>query len=286
MADSRASLTAPRAKIQSELEEQHRQGEELLSRTIGSPSDLESAREDYHVWSDYNKELLRRRFSTDEIAEEYARPVPFVITGNETLRDEMERHKRSIKSRLSELASISARLELFDEPEGSVSSERQPQQQLNRDPDGPVFVIHGHDDGLKEAVARQVQQLTGRDPIILHEQPNRGRTVIEKLEEEAAPVAYAIAILTGDDVGQVVTAVGNEDPAPRARQNVVFEAGYFTGAIGRSRVAVLHEEDVELPSDLSGLVYIPIDSAGAWRTLLARELKAAGIPVNADALLT
>jgi predicted nucleotide-binding protein len=284
MADSRPSLTAPRGTVRAEIEEQHRKGEELSSRTIRSEAELKVAEEDYRVWSDYNKELLRQRFTSKEVAEEYARPSPFVITGNETISSYIQRHKTGVKSRLTELASINARLDLYEAPSESETAEHA--KRPTPSPDGSVFIIHGHDDGLKEAVARQVQQLTGREPIILHEQPNRGRTVIEKLEQEGASASYAVALLTGDDAGQVAGSVGTDDPQPRARQNVVFEAGYFTGALGRSNVAILHEENVELPPDLSGVVYIIIDSAGAWRTLLARELKAAGLPVDADALLT
>lgn len=66
----------------------------------------------------------------------------------------------------------------------------------------------------------------------------------------------------------------------RARQNVVFELGYFTGRLGRKMVCTLYEEGVETPSDYHGIVYIPLDSAGTWRILLARELKAAGFEID------
>lgn len=141
-----------------------------------------------------------------------------------------------------------------------------------------VFIIHGRDDGTKETVARFIEQL-GLNPIILHEQPNQGQTIIEKLEQHAE-VAYAIALLTPDDTGGLE---GEEQSRkPRARQNVIFEFGYFMGKLGRQRVCALIKENVETPSDYDGVLYIPIDDSGAWKMALVRELKTAGFEVDAN----
>lgn len=144
-----------------------------------------------------------------------------------------------------------------------------------------VFLIHGHDDGTKETVARFISKL-GLTPIILHEQPNEGRTIIEKFETHAG-VAYAVALLTPDDVGGAAT----QDAAmkPRARQNVLFEFGYFIGRLGRKRVCGLVVGNVEIPSDYSGVLYVPFDEHGAWRMSLVRELKTIGIDVDANLAL-
>jgi predicted nucleotide-binding protein len=138
-----------------------------------------------------------------------------------------------------------------------------------------VFIVHGWDEGKKEAVARFLSKLD-LEPIILHEQANQGRTLIEKFEAHA-DVSFAIVILTGDDKGGPID---SDSLHPRGRQNVVFELGYFFGRLGRKGVCTLYEEGVEIPSDFSGIVYIPLDAAGAWRTLLARELKAAGLEID------
>jgi hypothetical protein len=128
-------------------------------------------------------------------------------------------------------------------------------------------------------VARVVQALTKNVPVILHEQPNGGRTIIEKFEDFAATAGYAIVLGTGDDLGRPMD--GEEtDLRPRPRQNVVFELGFFFGALGRSKVALLHDENVERPSDTDGIVYIPIDPAGAWKMNLAREMAEAGIGID------
>ena len=145
-----------------------------------------------------------------------------------------------------------------------------------------VFLVHGSDHGIKETVARAITAL-GLDPLILHEQPNRGRTLIEKFVEYA-DVGFAIVLLTADDVGRAST---EEGEAPRARQNVIFELGYFIGRLGRERVCALYTPDtpgVELPSDFEGVVYVELDAAGKWKFDLVRELKAAGYNVDANKL--
>ncbi len=142
-----------------------------------------------------------------------------------------------------------------------------------------LFIVHGHDEAAKEAVSRFVEKL-GLKALILHEQPNRGRTIIEKFEDYSN-VEMAIVIITADDVGakrDSATKLG--ELKPRARQDVIFELGFFSGKLGRSRVCVLYKEGVELPSDYHGVVYIPLDSSGAWRLKLAREIRSAGIYVD------
>jgi predicted nucleotide-binding protein len=142
-----------------------------------------------------------------------------------------------------------------------------------------IFVIHGHDHGRKEAVARLLSIL-GLEPIILHEQPNQGRTIIEKFEDHSSSVGFAIAIFSADDVG--ASAKTAENLHPRARQNVVLEFGYFMGRLGRDRVCALVENGVEIPSDYSGVLYLPMDESDHWKVLLAKELKSAGFEVDAN----
>jgi len=146
-----------------------------------------------------------------------------------------------------------------------------------------VFVVHGHDDLMKQSVARTLSALD-LTPIILHEQPNRGRTIIEKFERES-DVGFAVVLLSPDD--QAYSASDpSKTPAPRARQNVVVELGYFVGSLGRERVVALKRgSELEVPSDFSGVVYTPYDDAGHWKFELVRELKAAGYDVDANKLI-
>jgi predicted nucleotide-binding protein len=145
-----------------------------------------------------------------------------------------------------------------------------------------IFVVHGHDHGKKEMVARFLEQL-GLDPVILHEQADRGKTVIEKFEAHAADVRCAVVMLTADDV-----AYSKDNPAEkefRSRQNVILELGYFVGKLGRGHTFALVEKSVSLPSDIHGVIYIPLDD-GEWRLRLVKELKAAGVAVDANRAFT
>jgi len=144
-----------------------------------------------------------------------------------------------------------------------------------------VFVVHGHDTEAKETVARFVERLK-LEPIILHEQPNSGRTVIEKFEV-FSDVGFAIVLLTPDDLGAPSTSP--EETKPRARQNVILELGYFIGKLTRHRVCVLYKAGVEIPSDYQGVLYVELDVAGVWRTKLAQELVEAGFSIDLEGLL-
>jgi len=143
-----------------------------------------------------------------------------------------------------------------------------------------VFIVHGRDDGAKETVARFIQTL-GLEPVVLHEKPNKGRTIIEKFEDEG-DVAFAVALFTPDDVGALKEA--QHSLAPRARQNVVLEFGFFLGRLSRSRTCALIDSKVERPSDYDGVVFIPFNDSGSWQLLLAKELRAAGIDVDLNRL--
>lgn len=140
-----------------------------------------------------------------------------------------------------------------------------------------VFIVHGRDNLIKETTARFLEKL-GLNPIILHEKPDKGRTIIEKFEDHSAEAGFAVILLTPDDVGRLASE-SETSSSPRARQNVIFEMGYFYGNLGRGKVCALYH-GVEQPSDLHGVLYIQVDEAGAWKTRLASELKAAGIKAD------
>jgi predicted nucleotide-binding protein len=145
-----------------------------------------------------------------------------------------------------------------------------------------VFVVHGHDHALKEAVAALVRRL-GYEPVVLHLRPDIGQTIIEKLEREASDAAYAVVLLTPDDEGRVRGGDGVE-LRPRARQNVVLEYGYFLGLLGRGRVAALVSDPhgLEPPTDVDGVLYIAAEAVEdlGWHVKLALEMRAAGLEVD------
>ncbi|MGR6738522.1 MULTISPECIES: nucleotide-binding protein [Pseudomonas] len=137
-----------------------------------------------------------------------------------------------------------------------------------------VFIVHGHDNGARETVARFLERI-GFEAIILHEQANQGRTVIEKVEAHG-DVSFAVVLLTPDDEGKVK----GGDLEPRARQNVLLELGYFIGRLGRDKVCALKRGQLEIPSDFAGVVWEQMDDTGGWKGALGRELQAAGHTVD------
>ena len=137
-----------------------------------------------------------------------------------------------------------------------------------------VFLVHGHDDGVRESVARFLEKIKF-DVVILHEQANKGRTVIEKFEQ-SSDVGFAIVILTPDDVGSKKDGLSQ----PRARQNVILEWGYFIGQLGRDHVCALKHGEIEMPSDIIGIVWEPYDSNSGWKAKIAKELQAVGYEID------
>lgn len=137
-----------------------------------------------------------------------------------------------------------------------------------------VFIVHGQDLGARDAVARFLDGI-GFQSVILHEQANLGQTVIEKVEANS-DVGFAVVILTPDDTGCARDGI----PQPRPRQNVVLELGYFIGKLGRKKVCALKRGDLEVPSELAGVVWEPMDDGGGWKQALARELSGAGHVVD------
>lgn len=143
-----------------------------------------------------------------------------------------------------------------------------------------VFVVHGRDEGLKETVARFLESLD-LEAVILHEQPNEGRTIVEKFEDYS-DVRFAVIICTPDDVGALASNETNLRFRPR--QNVVLELGFFLAKLGRSRVCPLVKGELEMPTDYDGVLYVQMEGSEDWRTKLAIEMKSAGLPVDLNRL--
>jgi len=137
-----------------------------------------------------------------------------------------------------------------------------------------VFIVHGHDEIAKLDVANFVTSI-GLEPIILHMQASSGMTIIEKIEYYSN-VGFGIVLYTPCDVGQKV---GDLTGQHRARQNVVFEHGYLIGKLGRPRVSAVVKGAVETPNDISGVVYVGMDTTGSWQEQLKVEMRGVGYHV-------
>lgn len=141
-----------------------------------------------------------------------------------------------------------------------------------------VFIVHGRDNEAKQEVSRFIERL-GLEPLILHELASAGMTIIEKIEHYSNDADFAIVLYTACDHGRGVHE-SNIPPKNRARQNVVFEHGYLMAKLGRENVLPLVKGDIEIPNDISGVVYSPLDAFGAWKSEIAKELKGCGYDIN------
>lgn len=237
---------------------------------IESASDKEIANHRFKRWRDRARNFLAANISLDEARRFVNLPEDLTLHIGcdqrrkflESLKDDIMRHPVEI---------------IGPDPLESEENELHVKktQRGNR-----VFLIHGHGQ-MEDTVASYVEQL-GLEPVILREQPDRSQTVIEKFEKHS-DVAFAIAILTEDDEGR---RRGEDKLHPRARQNVIFELGYFAGKLGRSHVVALCAKRVEIPSDWSGVIYIPIDANEGWKLRLAKDLAAAGFEVDAHKMIS
>ena len=145
-----------------------------------------------------------------------------------------------------------------------------------------IFIVHGHSDEMKESVARLIEKI-GLTPIILHEQPSKGSTIIKKLECHS-DVSFAIVLISPDDL--VLSGSSGEEKY-RPRQNVIFEMGYFIGKLGTECVFSLCKgpEQLDFFSDYQGVIYSEYDSSGKWKMDLIRELKACKYDIDSNRII-
>ena len=189
---------------------------------------------------------------------------PFIFNEDESsVRNISDRVFKECKSQLQEITSKS-----------EAPTPNKPQTPMDK---SKVFIVHGHDDAAKEAVARFVEKI-GFEAIILHEQASSGKTIIEKIEEYTN-VGFGIVLYTPCDVG-ALQGQEKDDLKPRARQNVVFEHGYLIGKIGRENVCALVKGNIETPNDISGVVYIKMEGEKEWKYKVADEMKESGYNVD------
>ena len=137
-----------------------------------------------------------------------------------------------------------------------------------------IFVVHGRNIGIRNEIELFIRRI-GLTPIILAEQVNSGMTIIEKIEKYS-DVSYALVLYTPCDEGRMK---GERDLKDRARQNVIFEHGYMVAKLGRGKVIALVDRGVEIPGDLSGVIYISMQDAD-WKTQVMRELDGSGLQID------
>ncbi len=266
-----SALRIPQAEAEAQLAERIALGRKLLSHEPSSSAELHGLRDEIAQWRDYNRTWLDTNLG-GEAAEEYR--TTSTHWGSAMAPDDpatkLRFLRQELQSEVSKLQSIHGRLHMW-----ATETDSMPSNQVSSD--APIFIVHGSDTLRAESVARTVENATGRKTVILREQPNLGRTLMEKFEQHAAEASYAIIVLTAHDRG---CRADETDTKPRGRQNVILEMGYFYALLGRDRVSVLLQTGVEKPSDMDGIVYTTLDDNGAWKTGLFRELRHAGFSVD------
>ena len=229
----------------------------------------------FKAWQTKTERFLIKKYGADSLEHKNFMDVrfsPMVWFWD----DEEQAHRDAIEECHNGLLSCKAVFKVYLEEledEGEPAVNTQPVQPVDM---SKIFIVHGHDGELKQHVARIVEK-QGIEAVILSEQVNQGRTIVEKFETNS-DVGGAICLFTADDVGKAKDASTH---SPRARQNVVLETGYFMGKLGRDHVVILADEGIEIPSDLSGVVYT---STSNWKIDLLKELRAMGYAVDFNRL--
>jgi predicted nucleotide-binding protein len=207
-------------------------------------------------------------------------PLIFVLDGPPTplskyIEDVTRHRERSLALLREAVSTLKEDLAEQEQQVQRLQHARRPASELSTK---KVFVVHGHDEAAREAIARFLEKIE-LEAIILHEQQDQGRTIIEKFEAYASEVSFAVVLFTPDDLGGAASAPAQ---MARARQNVIFELGFFVGKLGRGRACLLRKGEVEIPSDLYGVIYTEMDPGDGWKLKLVRELKAAGFDFDAN----
>lgn len=262
-----------------ELKERIGIGEELYKREINNDKELNEMISDYKTWSEYNFEYLKQSFNNpnNEYRKAYNQSG-FSFMGNlgEVQGKPILSQRNLIKYKLDSLKRLEAKASLI-KSETPISSNLESKVISKSD----VFIVHGHDELAKTKAARFVHKL-GLNPIILHEQASSGNTIIEKIEKYSN-VGFGIILYTACDIGSSIANKANLNN--RARQNVVFEHGYLIGKIGRKNVCALVKGEIEVPNDISGVVYVPMnDDDDSWGYKVAKEMKESGLDIDMNNL--
>ena len=247
------------------------------------------------AWHDRARPLIAHHFSSqlprfDELrSPTWSFSPRFYVGGAKHDYTDLDKRELATNNRIAAeskqqlLAQLDAIIELVQLTSEPTRKEAHTARTLPVNTTNNIFIVHGHDEEMKQYVARTLPLLK-LNPIILHEQPNGGRTIIEKFEKNSE-VGFAVVLLSPDDLAYPAKGGDPKKAMPRARQNVVLELGYFAAKLGRERVFALKRGDLEIPTDFSGVIYTPYDAAGNWRFDLVRELRAAGYTVDANALI-
>lgn len=276
-----AELLVSREEAKSRLEDRIQKGKEIRDLQIRSLQEFEQAKNEFHKWDDFNEELLRRIFTTDELSKEYSYWIGGVVMSiyETSLGEKISDLHKDIDSKIHRIDSIIERLELIPLSRSTASTITSDVPMQPATKSKKAFVVHGQDEVAKTSLEVFLREI-GLEPVVLHRQADQGLTIIEKFEKHS-DVGYAFILLTPDEVSYLKSEQNKPDHERRkefrARPNVIFEFGYFVGKLGRSKVCCLYTGDVSLPSDVSGMIYKKYSSSlEEIAYSIIKDLKASG----------
>jgi hypothetical protein len=132
-----------------------------------------------------------------------------------------------------------------------------------------IFLAYANDIGMKSEVTTFLSRV-GLSTVVLKDSAESNASLIDELEKHDN-VHYAIVMLNPDASG--------------ISENTVYELGLIVGRLGRNRVCGLVKEYIGILANYSGISYVPLDPAGAWKFLLIKQLKDAGFDIDANRAL-
>lgn len=290
----KAKLIISKERFSQQLKEQIEKGRELLNiqvRKVGysqkSPfvyppssskveydsGELEAFEDKKTKWTDYCLELLKSSFDipNNEYYKEFENLIQYdnIFGSPDCLAD----YKKGIRMRTQNLESVLERIDLIPTTiNGDSSRVHTNTTTASTVSNKNVFVVYGHDNAMKLEIVSFLSVELNLNPISLDLQPSGGKTIIEKFEKYAAEVGYAVVLMSPDDDADVDGQIFK-----RARQNVILELGYFIAKLGRSNLCIIQKGEVEIPSDIAGILHVKF--ASNWKHELLKELKNAGVSV-------
>lgn len=276
-------LATSRDDAKTRLQERIEKGLELKQRRVETRETFDTLMNDYSKWDSFNSELLKRIFTTEEMAKEYDFwGAGMMLMRDPSLGERIADVYKDIDKKIHRLDSIIERLELIPLEAAVQSLAPTPQSSPSQPRTKKVFVVHGRDEIAKTNLEVFLHEV-GLEPVVLHRQADEGMTIIEKFEKHS-DVGYAFILLTPDEVAYLATEESKPDAERtkefRARPNVIFEFGYFVGKLGRSRVCCLYTGTVSLPSDVSGMIYKRYEkSIEEVAYSVIKDLKASGYAI-------
>lgn len=269
------NLLQPLDVVANEINARIDEGSDLRS-ALDAATDEDSVDEWVHretSWFRYNVTLLGKLFPAEFVKQYTGTARTLIFMPYESLEGRKKQLRGRLDDGIAALQSLVQQAPLLDVPGQPVPAAREEQSNNRR-----VFIVHGHHRDSLAQVARVISEI-GLEPVILGERARGAATIIEKLEAEG-DVGFVVVLMSPDDVGRLGT---EPDLAPRARQNVIFEVGYFIARARRDRVLVFLIDELAWPTDIQGVAYEPFDNG--WRLSLARHLKAAGVPFELEKLV-